>query len=592
MNPAVQRIGRYQIQGVLGTGAFATVYRAKDERLDDTVAVKLLAENHSLSLEIRRRFLTEGKALRRIDSPHVIRVHDLGETDGQQPYLVLEHADRGTLTHRTDELRDQGWDPTTADILAVAGPLAEALEAVHTADLVHRDLNPGNVLLTTRGTRSLRIPAPPLVRADERLVLADLGLVKDLALNSGFTSAGGTEGFRPPELRSGPARIDARADLWSLSALIVWLITGLPPRDRPAARAVGGGRGPPAARGRAPPRAAPPPPPPVGGGPRAARLRHRARPRRPRGGVMATKTVKTARDVSAEVVFLTRALKAPALRESVARLAERARQESWTHEEFLVACLQREVSAREAHGGEGRIRAARFPARKSLEEFDFDHARGLKRDTIAHLGTLDFVAARDNVVFLGPPGTGKTHLAIGLAIRACQAGHRVLFATAAEWVARLAEAHHAGRLQTELTKLARIPLLVVDEVGYIPFEAEAANLFFQLVSSRYERASLIVTSNKVFGRWGEVFGEPGLGTLETGAPADLVVLEYRPPTPLEAENLAGHYLFGLGKSAVRDVMVAGRWIVRERRHLHVDEDELAARCRTAAERLWARMQRY
>jgi len=122
---------------------------------------------------------------------------------------------------------------------------------------------------------------------------------------------------------------------------------------------------------------------------------------------MATaRTTKAAsRDVSAEVVFLTRALKAPTLRESVARLAERARAESWSHEEFLIACLQREVSARESHGGEGRIRAARFPARKSLEEFDFDHARALKRDTIAHLGTLDFVTARDNVVFLGPPGT-------------------------------------------------------------------------------------------------------------------------------------------------------------------------------------------
>ena len=104
-------------------------------------------------------------------------------------------------------------------------------------------------------------------------------------------------------------------------------------------------------------------------------------------------------------------------------------------------------------------------------------------------------------------GTGKTHLATGLAIRACQAGHRVLFATAAQWVTLLAEAHHAGRLQTELARLGRYPLLVVDEVGYIPFEPEAANLFFQLVSSRYERASLIVTSNKVFGRWGEVFGD-------------------------------------------------------------------------------------
>src|SRR6266536_622362 len=180
---------------------------------------------------------------------------------------------------------------------------------------------------------------------------------------------------------------------------------------------------------------------------------------------IATKTTaKTARDLTAEIAYLTRALKAPALRDSVPRLAERAVAESWSHLEFLVACLQREVSARESHGGEGRIRAARFPARKSLEEFDFDHARGLKRDLIAHLGTLDFV----------------THLA---------------------------EAHHAGRLQQELVRLGRYPLLVIDEVGYIPFEPEAANLFFQLVSSRYDRASLIVTSNKQFGRWGEVFGD-------------------------------------------------------------------------------------
>ena len=214
-----------------------------------------------------------------------------------------------------------------------------------------------------------------------------------------------------------------------------------------------------------------------------------------------------ARDTTAEITFLTRALKAPALREAVPRLAERARAESWSHEEFLTACLQREVSARETHGGEGRIRAARFPARKSLEEFDYGHARGLRRDLIARLGTLDFIAARDNVIFLGPPGTGKTHLATGLAIRACQAGHRVAFATAAGWVARLAGAHHAGRLQAELARLGRYPLIVAGEVGYIPFEAEAANLFFQLVSARYERASLIVTSNKPFGRWGEVFGD-------------------------------------------------------------------------------------
>ncbi|SNR98098.1 IstB-like ATP binding protein [Blastococcus mobilis] len=143
----------------------------------------------------------------------------------------------------------------------------------------------------------------------------------------------------------------------------------------------------------------------------------------------------------------------------------------------MIACLQREVAARESHGGEGRIRAARFPARKSLKEFDFDDARGLKRDLIAHPGTLDFVTAKENVLLPGPPGTGKTHLATGLAIRACQAGHRVLFATATEWVTRLADAHHAGRFQDELRRLGRYTLLVGDEVGYVPFEPEAANLF-------------------------------------------------------------------------------------------------------------------
>ncbi|MDT7725058.1 MAG: hypothetical protein QOI21_1634 [Actinomycetota bacterium] len=217
---------------------------------------------------------------------------------------------------------------------------------------------------------------------------------------------------------------------------------------------------------------------------------------------MAAKTSSgntSSRNVASEIAYLTRALKAPSLAGAVERLAERARSEGWSHEEFLAASLQREVAARESHGGEGRIRSARFPARKSLEEFDFDHQRSLKRETITHLRTLDFIAGKENVVFLGPPGTGKTHLSIGIGIRACQAGHRVAFATAAQWVARLADAHHAGRLQDELVKLGRVPLLIADEVGDIPFESEAANLFFQLVSSRYERASLIVTSNKPFG---------------------------------------------------------------------------------------------
>jgi hypothetical protein len=105
------------------------------------------------------------------------------------------------------------------------------------------------------------------------------------------------------------------------------------------------------------------------------------------------------------------------------------------------------------------------------------------------------------------PGTGKTHIATGLAIRACQAGHRVLFATATDWVTRLTDAHRHGLLPKELTRLRRYGLIIVDEVGYLPFEQDAANLFFQLVSSRYEHASLILTSNLPFSGWGTVFGD-------------------------------------------------------------------------------------
>src|SRR5439155_5549819 len=164
---------------------------------------------------------------------------------------------------------------------------------------------------------------------------------------------------------------------------------------------------------------------------RRGRVRRRRRRTRPcrlrpslRGGVMATKTTKPTSDLA----YLCRAMKAPSLARSIERLAERARAENWTHDEFLAACLEREVAARQDHGGEGRIRAARFPARKTLEDFDFSFQRSLKRDVVAHLGTLDFIAERANVVFLGPPGTGKTHLAIGIGIRACQAGHRVALA--------------------------------------------------------------------------------------------------------------------------------------------------------------------
>ncbi len=131
----------------------------------------------------------------------------------------------------------------------------------------------------------------------------------------------------------------------------------------------------------------------------------------------------------------------------------------------------------------------------------------MKRAQVAHLAQLDFIREAHNVVFLGPPGTGKTHLSIALGVQAARRGYRVAFATAQEWVLRLGGAKRGGHLDAELERLGRIPLVICDEVGYVPFDPEAASLFFALISSRYERSSLIVSSNKSFSSWPEIFGD-------------------------------------------------------------------------------------
>jgi DNA replication protein DnaC len=215
---------------------------------------------------------------------------------------------------------------------------------------------------------------------------------------------------------------------------------------------------------------------------------------------------KTTPESIKQIHYLAGTLKAPRITEAAERLAEQARDAGWTHEDYLAAVLEREVSARNASGAQLRIQAAAFPARKTLEDFDWDPQPAI-RPQIGALASGAFLTEARNVVLLGPPGTSKTHLATALGVVAARAGHRVLFATATDWVARLTDAHRAGRLPNELTKLRRYGLIIVDEVGYLPFEQDAANLFFQLVSSRYEHASLILTSNLPFSGWAGVFGD-------------------------------------------------------------------------------------
>jgi len=229
---AGQRVGRYGVVEVIGTGAFATVLRARDERLDADVAVKVLAENHSLSPDIRERFVSEGQLLRRVRSPHVVDVHDLSETDAGQPFLVLELARGGDLAARRRITGPPA--PGSPDLLTVVRHVADALSALHAERVVHRDLTPGNLLLVG-GDGSA---SGGLVGPHERLVLADLGLSKDLAAASGLTVGTGTAGFTPPEQGAG-GWVDERADIWSASALVVWLLLGRPPgQDRTWVREV------------------------------------------------------------------------------------------------------------------------------------------------------------------------------------------------------------------------------------------------------------------------------------------------------------------------------------------------------------------
>lgn len=220
------KIGRHRILDPIGSGGFATVYRAMDERLGCEVALKVLAENHSLVPDVRERFISEAQHLRRVDSYWVASIFDLGETDTGQPYMILELADRGDLETRVNNLWDSNRPLEQEDLLVLADTLAHSLAAIHAADLVHRDVTPGNVLVRHNGIRPAPWSGRSLLDVGERLLLSDLGYAKDLRVASGITSGGGTAGFAAPEQSGEMTQVDTRADVYGATAVLQWAATG------------------------------------------------------------------------------------------------------------------------------------------------------------------------------------------------------------------------------------------------------------------------------------------------------------------------------------------------------------------------------
>lgn len=195
------------------------------------------------------------------------------------------------------------------------------------------------------------------------------------------------------------------------------------------------------------------------------------------------------------------------MREIYQQEAENAANTKISYQDYLLRLLEQQVLSKIDRSINRKVQLAAFPQLKRLEEFDFLYQPKINEQLIRELASLDFLKTAKNILFIGPPGVGKTHLAIALGIKATQARKNVFFFTAEQLTQVLASAEVSGRLNKTFEDLTRVDLLIIDELGYLSLTKQTAKLFFQLVSKRYEKGAIIITSNKPFEQWGEIFAD-------------------------------------------------------------------------------------